>query len=90
MRSTLRLYFVLGGALIAALAVAGARTYAQNSERPPVHDLPNPYHEVKDWFQMPPARTLGAMSAIDIDRDGKSLWMAERCGGLRAAGRGPA
>jgi sugar lactone lactonase YvrE len=29
---------------------------------------------------MPAGRTWGATSAVDIDRDGKSIWVAERCG----------
>jgi DNA-binding beta-propeller fold protein YncE len=29
---------------------------------------------------MPEGRTWGSTSAVDIDRDGKSIWVAERCG----------
>ena len=46
----------------------------------PVNDLPNPYKTVTDWAKLPSGRTWGATSAVDIDRDGKSIWMAERCG----------
>jgi DNA-binding beta-propeller fold protein YncE len=46
----------------------------------PVNDLPNPYKTVTDWAKLPTGRTWGATSAVDIDRDGKSIWMAERCG----------
>ena len=29
---------------------------------------------------MPEGRTWGATSAVEIDRDGRSIWVAERCG----------
>jgi len=40
----------------------------------------NPYHPVSDWAQLPSGRTWGATSAVDIDPDGRSIWVAERCG----------
>jgi streptogramin lyase len=40
----------------------------------------NPYRTVEDWAKMPPGRTWGSTSAVDIDRDGHSIWVAERCG----------
>src|SRR5216110_3333194 len=43
--------------------------------------LPNPYARNETWFKMPPGRKLGSSSAIDIDKDGKSVWIMERCGG---------
>lgn len=46
----------------------------------PTNDLPNPYRTVEGWAKMPPGRSWGATSAVDIDRDGVSVWVAERCG----------
>ena len=43
--------------------------------------LPNPYRRNEAFFQWPAGRKLGAISAIDMDRDGKSVWVVERCGG---------
>src|SRR5216110_35071 len=43
--------------------------------------LPNPYARNETWFKMPPGRKLGSSSAVDIDKDGKSVWVMERCGG---------
>jgi sugar lactone lactonase YvrE len=40
----------------------------------------NPYRPVPDWAQMPAGRTWGATSAVDVDPDGRSIWVAERCG----------
>src|SRR5689334_24491310 len=63
-------------ALAAALAVAPL--VAQDAQ--PTNDAPNPYTTVKDYFKLPEGRTWGSTSAVDIDKDGKSIWIAERCG----------
>jgi DNA-binding beta-propeller fold protein YncE len=42
--------------------------------------LPNPYVVNQVWYQMPKGRFIGGASAIDIDRDGVSVWVMERCG----------
>lgn len=46
----------------------------------PTNELPNPYQTVENHFKMPAGRTWGATSAVDIDPDGRSIWVAERCG----------
>jgi sugar lactone lactonase YvrE len=43
--------------------------------------LVNPYALNQAWYTMPKGRFLGSSSAIDIDKDGRSVWIAERCGG---------
>ena len=53
-------------------SVAGAQT--------PVNDRPNPYQTVEGWAKMPEGRTWGSTSAVDVDKDGTSIWVAERCG----------
>ena len=40
----------------------------------------NPYRTIEGWAKMPPGRSWGSTSAVDIDRDGRSIWVAERCG----------
>jgi DNA-binding beta-propeller fold protein YncE len=35
---------------------------------------------VEGWAKLPEGRKMGSTSAVDIDRDGKSVWVAERCG----------
>jgi sugar lactone lactonase YvrE len=32
-------------------------------------------------FKLPEGRTLGSTAGVDIDRDGRSVWVFERCGG---------
>jgi DNA-binding beta-propeller fold protein YncE len=47
---------------------------------PAVNDKPNPYRTEEGWARLPEGRTWGSTSAVAIDRDGKSVWVAERCG----------
>jgi hypothetical protein len=47
---------------------------------PPTNDAPNPYRTVEGFFKMPAGRVWGSLSAVDIDKDGSSIWVAERCG----------
>lgn len=64
-----------------ALMVFGcAGLAAQNPLVPPTNEAPNPYVTETGWAKMPAGRTWGATSAVDVDRDGRSIWVAERCG----------
>jgi sugar lactone lactonase YvrE len=51
----------------------------------PAADPPNPYETIDNWGSLPGGRTWGGASAVDIDRDGRSVWVAERCGGQSCA-----
>src|SRR5436309_1461066 len=46
----------------------------------PTNSLSNPYTTVKDWAKLPEGRVWGSTSAVEIDKDGKSIWVGERCG----------
>ena len=46
----------------------------------PVNDRPNPYQTIEGWAKLPAGRIWGSTSAVAIDRDGRSVWVAERCG----------
>ncbi|MEQ1759575.1 MAG: peptidyl-alpha-hydroxyglycine alpha-amidating lyase family protein [Vicinamibacterales bacterium] len=46
----------------------------------PTNNLPNPYQTIEHHFALPAGRTWGSTSAVEIDRDGRSIWVAERCG----------
>src|ERR1044071_3638697 len=52
----------------------------------PVNDLPNPYRTVEGWAKLPAGRTWGSTSAVEIAKDGSSIWVAERCGTNSCAG----
>jgi sugar lactone lactonase YvrE len=44
--------------------------------------LPHPYRVIDDFFKLPGGRSLGSAPGVDIDRDGRSIWVVERCGGV--------
>jgi sugar lactone lactonase YvrE len=46
----------------------------------PLKGLPNGYRTQFDWAKMPKGRVWGDARAITIDRDGKSIWLVDRCG----------
>ena len=48
--------------------------------------LPNPYQTIEGWFKLPDGRAWGSSSAIDIAPDGKTVWIAERCGANTCVG----
>ena len=52
----------------------------------PSNDLPNPYRTIEGWAKMPAGRSWGSTSAVEIDQDGRSIWVAERCGANSCAG----
>ena len=64
-------------ALLAPLAAQGQIT-TQGAAMAPTNDLPNPYRTIEGWAQL--GRAWGSTSAVDIDPDGRSVWVAERCG----------
>ncbi len=60
---------------IALQASLGAQANIQ-----PTNGAPNPYQTIEGWAKMPDGRTWGSTSAVEIDKDGVSIWVAERCG----------
>jgi DNA-binding beta-propeller fold protein YncE len=64
-------------AVFAAFAVSAGAVYSQTVE--PINSLPNPYAGAP-FGKLPEGRTWGSTAGIDIDPDGKSVWVAERCG----------
>ena len=71
--------------LASILALSIWPAHSQSNDQP-VNDRPNPYQTVEGWAKLPAGRTWGATSAVDIDRDGKSIWVAERCGANTCVG----
>ena len=73
---------VLALAAVAAFASTNTRINADGpAPIPPVNDVANPYTTITDFFKLPEGRKWGSTSTIDVDKDGKSIWVAERCGG---------
>jgi DNA-binding beta-propeller fold protein YncE len=46
----------------------------------PVNSGANPYRTIRNWGMLPAGRPWGAANGVGIDRDGKSVWVADRCG----------
>ena len=65
---------------IVALIGLTVETSSTQSAVTPVNDLPNPYEAVRNWGTLPDGRTWGSTGAINVDRDGASIWAVERCG----------
>src|ERR1041385_5225285 len=85
MRSAHRHYLMLGGALLAALAINTARTSGQSGAAVASNEFPNPY-KIESFGQLPAGRKIGQVYGVDVDRDGKSVWVFERCGGASCGG----
>ena len=71
---------VLAAGVIAAPATGATQAPLGNPQMAPVNDPPNPYRTIDGWAKMPPGREWGSTSAVAIDKDGVSVWVAERCG----------
>ena len=67
------------GAHLAAQAPAPSPAPAQPAVAP-TNDAPNPYQTVEGYFKLPEGRAWGSTSAVDVGPDGKTIWVAERCG----------
>lgn len=80
-----RTRFTLVVAIVALIALPRGGVSIQG-EVQPANDLPNPYDITRNWGVLPNGRTWGSTSAINVDRDGRSIWVAERCGANSCAG----
>ena len=69
---------MLTSIVLAVVALNGDRASTQTIN--PTNSAPNPYRAIYDWGKLPEGRTWGSTSGVDIDRDGTSVWVAERCG----------
>jgi DNA-binding beta-propeller fold protein YncE len=76
--------WMLGLAVIAAVAMARAQAQAQVQAQ--AGDPPNLYRTVENWAKLPDARKWGQTIGVDVDPDGKSIWVFERCGGTTCDG----
>src|SRR5581483_626214 len=72
---------VLAFAAAALFAIGDAQMRAdQPAPGAPVNDLPNPYETITGFFKLPAGRQWGSTSAVEVDKDGRTIWVAERCG----------
>jgi len=78
LRRTRRQGFGVTGLLLIAIAAVGAQAPAEPPQ--PTNDRPNPFETIEHYFKMPEGRQWGSTSAVDVDKDGRSIWVGERCG----------
>jgi sugar lactone lactonase YvrE len=74
----------LAAVVIATLALSPGTSVAQTGSDP--NAAPNPYRVDEGWAKLPQGRNWGMTIGLDIDRDGKSLWVFDRCGAKTCAG----
>jgi sugar lactone lactonase YvrE len=72
-------------ALVLSALLAGVAT-AQVPQGEPTNSAPNPYTTIAGWAKMPEGRVWGSTSGVGIDKDGTSIWVAERCGANSCVG----
>jgi hypothetical protein len=72
---------LFGAAIIGALALAGGQVQADDP-----NSAPNPYHVVDHWAKLPEGRAWGQPIGVEIDRDGTSVWVYDRCGAKTCEG----
>jgi secreted PhoX family phosphatase len=65
-------------------ALSGLNGASANAQAD-MNSAPNPYRTVENWAKLPEGRAWGQVISADIDRDGKSIWVVERCGGTSCA-----
>ena len=70
-------------AVVAAIALSGGAAYVR-AQAP--NSQPNPYLTAENFFRLPEGRKIGSTAGIDIDRDGSSIWVFERCGAATCEG----
>lgn len=64
----------------------GASAPPEHAKVTPINGLPNPYETIRNFGTLPDGRKWGSVSAVAVDRDGKSLWAGDRCGTNSCAG----
>ncbi|MFN8667970.1 MAG: peptidyl-alpha-hydroxyglycine alpha-amidating lyase family protein [Gemmatimonadaceae bacterium] len=78
-RTVLGVVGCLGGASLLLTAPITAQERG-SKDMAPLNDRPNPYQTVAGWARLPEGRSWGSTSAVEVDIDGESLWVGERCG----------
>ncbi len=67
---------LLCGIALAAIAISAMPAYAQDP-----NSAPNAYRPDEGWAKQPMGRGFGSTIGLNVDRDGKSMWIYDRCGG---------
>jgi DNA-binding beta-propeller fold protein YncE len=67
------------GVVTAVWIIGAGPARAQDSARTPVNEAPNPFRTIESHFKLPDGRTWGSTSGVDVDKDGQTIWVGERC-----------
>lgn len=67
--------------ILAAVILMASLLVSAQGDVAPVNDRPNPYQPGAGWGVLADGRQWGAVTAVDVDGDGRSIWVVERCGG---------
>jgi DNA-binding beta-propeller fold protein YncE len=73
--------YAFGIALMGAMALPGALLAQSDS-----NSAPNPYRLEDGWAMHGMGRNFGSTPGLALDRDGKSMWVFDRCGGNSCEG----
>ena len=66
---------LVGTALVAgSIVICNGQVQADDP-----NSAPNPYRVIEHWAKLPEGRVWGQPLAVEIDRDGSSLWVFDRC-----------
>jgi DNA-binding beta-propeller fold protein YncE len=68
---------IVGIAVVAGIAMPAAGSSRESADDP--NSAPNLYRVDEGWAKLPAGRKWGAAVGVDIDRDGKSVWVFDRC-----------
>jgi sugar lactone lactonase YvrE len=82
MSNAYRLKLLCG--IAAVIVMSAAPTCAQTAADP--NAAPNPYRLDEGWAKQPMGRGFGSTIGLNVDRDGKSMWIYDRCGGNSCEG----
>src|SRR4051794_30417698 len=74
---------LMAGIVALAMLELDGRVGAQTNDP---NSAPNPYRLEENWAKMPDGRKLGSPIGVEVDRDGKSVWIFDRCGANNCAG----
>src|SRR5579864_7052134 len=64
-------------AVFVVFAMRSTNGHAKPADDP--NSAPNLYRIDEGWAKLPAGRKWGAAVGVDIDRDGKSVWVFDRC-----------
>src|SRR5712671_800549 len=84
MRDRARAMLLFAAAGVAVLAVSSASGGRAQGADP--NSASSPYRVVEHWANLPEGRVWGQAIGVDIDRDGTSIWVFDRCGARTCEG----